>query len=153
MSKKQKKLKKNTPKKACTTSINETPAAPLAPTSQQQLNHQINKSKDIIKKQQKIMEKLMQRLGRLEVTVSAMEGERAIVRNVNTFLSRQLDEEDSYSRRSCMIVTGLQKPKNDETNEDEGLNVIHIVIHVIQNEPQKPKNLTKMLRKSPASNV
>ena len=45
-----------------------------------------------------------------------------------------------------MIVTGLQKPKNDETNEDEGLNVIHIAIHVIQNELQKPKNLTKMLR-------
>ena len=46
-----KKIKKNTPKKACTTSINATPPAPPAPTSQQQLNHQINKSEDIIRKQ------------------------------------------------------------------------------------------------------
>ena len=50
MNKKQKN-KKNTPKKACTTSINGTPPAPPAPTSQQQLNHQINKSEDIIRKQ------------------------------------------------------------------------------------------------------
>ena len=79
----------------------------LHPTSQQQLNHQTNKSKEIIKKQQKIIEELMERVGRLEGTVSAMEGELAVIRNVNTLLSRQLDEVDSYSQRSCMIVTGL----------------------------------------------
>ena len=32
-----------------------------------------------------------------------------IVRNTNTLLSRQVDEADSYSRRSCMIVTGSPK--------------------------------------------
>ena len=102
MNKKQKN-EKNTPKKACTTSMNETPPAPPAPTSQQQLNHQINKSKDIVK----IVEELMERVGRLEGTVSAMEGELAVIRNVNTLLSRQLDEADSNSPRSCMIVMGL----------------------------------------------
>ena len=65
MNKKQKN-KKNMPKKACTTSINGTPPAPPAPTSQQQLNHQINKSEDIIEKQPKIIEELMERVGRLE---------------------------------------------------------------------------------------
>ena len=99
MNKKQKN-KKNTPKKACTTSINGTPPAPTAPTSQQQLNHQTNKSEDIIKKQQKIIEELMERVDRLEGTVSAMEGELAVIRNMNTLLSRQLDEADSCSRRA-----------------------------------------------------
>ena len=99
----------------------------FSPTSQQQLNHQTNKSEDIIKKQQKIIEELMERVGRLEGTVSAMEGELAVIRNVNTLLSRQLDEVDSYSQRSCMIVTGLWKPEDDETNEDDALNVISAV--------------------------
>ena len=106
------------------TSFNGTPLEPLAPMSQQQLNHQTNKSEDIIKKQQKIIEELMERVRRSEGTVSAMKGELAVVRNVNTLLSRQLDETDSYSQRSCMIVTGLRKPKNDKTNKDDALNVI-----------------------------
>ena len=64
---------------------------------------------------------------RLEGTASAMEGELAVVRNVNTLLSRQLDETDSYSLRSCMIVTGLRKAENDKTNKDDALNVISAV--------------------------
>ena len=69
----------------------------------------------------------MERVGRLEGTVSAMEGELAVIRNVNTLLLRQLDKADSYSQRSCMIVTGLWKPEDDETNEDDALNVISSV--------------------------
>ena len=74
---------------------------------QQELNHQTNKSKYIIKKQQKIIEELIERVSRLEGTVSVMEGELAVVRNlqnVNALLLCQLDDADSYSRRSCMIV-------------------------------------------------
>ena len=125
MNKKQKKTtKKNLPKKACNTSINGTPPAPPAPTSQQQLNHQTNRSEDIIKKQQKIMEELTERADCLEGTVSAMEGELAVIRNINTLLLCQLDEADSYSRGSCMIVMGLRKPEDDETNKDDALNII-----------------------------
>ena len=69
----------------------------------------------------------MERVGRLEGTISTMEGELDVVRNVNTLLSRQLDEADSYSRRACMIVAGLRKPVNDEANEDDALNVISAV--------------------------
>ena len=69
----------------------------------------------------------MERVSRLEGTISAMEGELAVVRNVSTLLSCQLDDADSYSRRSCMIVTVLRKPENDETNEDDALNVISAV--------------------------
>ena len=69
----------------------------------------------------------MERVDHLEGNVSTMKGELAVIQNVHTLLSRQLDEADSYSRRSCMIVTGLQKPKDDETNEDDALNVISAV--------------------------
>ena len=40
------------------------------------------KESNIIKKQQKIIEELLDRLERLEGTVSAMEGELAVVRNI-----------------------------------------------------------------------
>ena len=63
------------------TSFNGTPLEPPAPMSQQQLNHQTNKSEDIIRKQQKITEDLMERVRRLEGTLSAMEGELAVARN------------------------------------------------------------------------
>ena len=69
----------------------------------------------------------MERVGRLEGTVSAMEGELAVIQNVTTLPWRQLDEADSYSRRSCMIVTGLRKPEDDKTNEDDALNLISAV--------------------------
>ena len=69
----------------------------------------------------------MRRVCRLEGTVSAMEGELAVVRNVNTLLLCQLDDADSYSRRSCMIVMGLWKSENDETNEDDALNVYQLL--------------------------
>ena len=69
----------------------------------------------------------MEKVDRLEGTVFAMEGELVVVRNVNTLLSRRLDETDSYSQRSCMIITGLRKPVNDETNVEDELNAISAV--------------------------
>ena len=85
------------------------------------------KQSNIIKKQQKNIEELLDRLGRLEGTVAAMEGELAVIRNVNMILSQQLDEADQYSRRSCMIVTGLRKPEKDETNDEYSKRVISAI--------------------------
>ena len=82
---------------------------------------------NIIQKQQKIIEELLDRLGRLEATVSAMEGELAVVRNVNAILSQQLGEADQYSQRLCMIVTGLQKPRKDEMNDEDSKRVISAI--------------------------
>ena len=45
------------------------------------------KVSNLIQKQQKTIQELLDRLGRLEVTISAMEGELAVVRNVNMILS------------------------------------------------------------------
>ena len=56
-----------------------------------------------------------------------MEGELAVARNVNTILSQQLDEADQYSRRSCMIVTGLRKPGKDQTNDEDSKRVISAI--------------------------
>ena len=47
-----------------------------------------------------------------------MEGELAVVRNVNTLLLHQLDEADSYSRRSCMIVMGNNHKPQQTTTDD-----------------------------------
>ena len=69
----------------------------------------------------------MERVGHLEGTVSVMEGELAVILNVNTLPSRQLDDVDSYSRKSWMIVTDLRKPDNVKRNEDDALNVISAV--------------------------
>ena len=81
----------------------------------------------IIQKQQKIIEELLDRLGRLERTVSAMKGELAFVRIVNTILSQQLDKADQYCRRLCMIVTDLLKPRKDETNYKDSRRVISAI--------------------------
>ena len=110
-----KKIKKTRLKKLLLPTLNGTPPAPPAPTSQQQLNHQTNKSEDIIKKQQKIIEELMDRVGRLEGTASAMQGELPVIRIVNTLLSPQLDETHSCSRRSCMIVRSCFLRISDST--------------------------------------
>ena len=75
MNKKQKN-QENTPKKASIININETPKPPMF---QQQQNHQTNKSEDFIQKQQKIMEELIEKVDRLEGTISTMEGELAVV--------------------------------------------------------------------------
>ena len=66
----------------------------------------------------------MNRVDHLERTASAMEDELAVVRNVNTLLSHQLDVADSYSHRSCMIIKGLRKFENSETKKQDRLNII-----------------------------
>ena len=54
------------------------------------------KESNLIRKQQKIIEELLDRLERLEGTVSAIGGELAVARNINTILSQQLDKADQY---------------------------------------------------------
>ena len=53
----------------------------------------------------------MEKVDHLEGAVSAMEGKLPVVRNINNLLSRQLDEADSYSRESCMIITSYESPR------------------------------------------
>ena len=68
-------------------------------SNEMQQQNSDTKESNMTKKQQKIIEELLDRLRRLEGIVSAMEGELAVVRNDNTILSEQLDEADQYSRR------------------------------------------------------
>ena len=85
------------------------------------------KESNLIQKQQKIIEELLDRLERLEGTVWGMEGELAAARKVNTILSQQRDEADQYCWRSRMIVTGLRKPGKDETNDEDSKRVISAI--------------------------
>ena len=85
------------------------------------------KESNLTQKQQKIIEELLDRLERLEGTVSAMEVELAAARNVKTILSQQLDEADQYCRRSRMIVTSLRNLGKDETNDEDSKMVISAI--------------------------
>ena len=101
MTKNQRNHRNTTPTKVS----NVTTATPIShhqkQSSSNDMQQQTSDAKElnVIEKQQKIIEELLDRLERLEGTVSAMEGELAVVRNVNTILSQQLDEADQYSRR------------------------------------------------------
>ena len=111
---------------------NVTTARPISHQKQPSTNEIQQQTSDakvsnLIQKQEKTIEEFLDRLGRLEATVSAMEGELAVVRNVNTILSQQLDEVDPYSRRLCMIVTDLRKPRKDETNNEDRKRVISAI--------------------------
>ena len=75
------------------------------------------KESTLIQRQQKIIEEF------LDESVSAMKGELTVVTNVNT-IYQQLDEADQHSWRSCMIVTGLQKPGKDKMNNEDSKRVI-----------------------------
>ena len=67
--------------------------------------------------EQQITEQLLDIMGRFKGTISAMEGELAVARNVKIILSQQLDVADQYSWRLYMIVMGLWKLGTDETND------------------------------------
>ena len=74
-----------------------------------------------------------------------MEGELAVVRNINTVLSQQLDEADQYSQRSCTIVTGLRKPGKDETNDEDSKRIISaIASEAGLNEEEFTKHVDKV---------
>ena len=74
-----------------------------------------------------------------------MEGELAVVRNINTVLSQQLDEADQYSQRSCTIVTGLRNPGKDETNDEDSKRVISaIASEAGLNEEEFTKHVDKV---------
>ena len=53
-----------------------------------------------------------------------MEGALAVVRNVNTILSQQLDETNQYSRRSC---NRFWKPGKDDTTDEDSKRVISTI--------------------------
>lgn len=88
-------------KKASITSIIEISATPK---SQHQQNHQTIKAdeKYSMQKQQKIIEELMAWEGRLEEIVSAIKVNLLLCKLLTLFI------QDTYSRRTCMIVTSLQ---------------------------------------------
>ena len=89
MTKNQRNHRKTTPRKV----NNVITAIPIShqklpSTNEMQQQTSDAKESNLIQKQQKTIEELLDRLGSLEATVSAMEGELTVVRNVNTILSQ-----------------------------------------------------------------
>ena len=66
-------------------------------TNQMQQQTSNTKESNLIQKQQKIIEELLDRLERLERTVSAMEGELDVVGNINAISSQQLKLDEAVS--------------------------------------------------------
>ena len=89
MTKNQRNHRKTTPRKVSNV-ITARPISYQKQPSTNEMQQQTSDAKEsnLIQKQQKTIEELLDRLGSLEATVSAMEGELAVVRNVNTILSQ-----------------------------------------------------------------
>ena len=105
MTKNQKNHRSTTPGKLSNVATARPISLQKQPSSTNEMQQQSSNAKEsnLIQKQQKTFEELLDRLGRLKATVSAMEGELAIVRNVNTILSQQLDKADQCSQRFAWL--------------------------------------------------
>ena len=91
-------------------------AAAEAPDSR---NHAA--SEVIIQQQQVTIDKLLARIVKLEERVIVLEGGLASASHVTSVLQEQLtaktDELEMYSRRSCIVLTGLCKEENENFNK------------------------------------
>ena len=78
-------------------------------------------SEVIIQQQPVIIDELLARIVKLEERVIALEGGLASASHVTSVLQEQLtaktDELEMYSRRSCVVLTGLCKEENENFNK------------------------------------
>ena len=78
-------------------------------------------------------EELLETIARLSKRVSVLEGEMCMLRSelvvsshVNSVLNAQIDDQEQYSRRSCMIVDGIL-PTTKESTHDLKLKIQKII--------------------------
>ena len=78
-------------------------------------------SEVIIQQQQVTIDELLARIVKLEERVIVLEGGLASASHVTSVLQEQLtaktDELEMYSRRSCVVLTGLCKEENENFNK------------------------------------
>ena len=66
-----------------------------------------------LKQQQLLIDKLTNQNNALESHAQLLEEKVAIQKTVNNLLEQKTDDLEAYSRRSCAIVLGIQKPKEE----------------------------------------
>ena len=66
-----------------------------------------------VKKQSELTEKLAEKVNMLEGNIIILEGKLAVSETVSKLLEKKADDLETYSRRPCLIVSGVKKEKNE----------------------------------------
>ena len=64
-----------------------------------------------MKKQNELIEKLVKKVNTHEEHILSLEGKLAVTETVNNLLEKKADDLEAYSRRPCLIVSGVKKEK------------------------------------------
>ena len=64
-----------------------------------------------MKKQNELIEKLVKKVDTLEEHIIFLEGKLDATETVNNLLEEKADDLEAYSRRPCLIVSGVKKEK------------------------------------------
>ena len=72
--------------------------------------HQTNLEEQV-KKQNELIEKLTKKVNMLEGHIIILEGKLAVSEPVTKLLEKKADDLEAYSRRPCLIVSGVKKEK------------------------------------------
>ena len=67
--------------------------------------------KEQVIKQNELIEKLVKKVNTLEEHIVFLEGKLAVTETVNNLLEKKADDLEAYSRRPCLIVSGVKKEK------------------------------------------
>ena len=98
-----------------------------------------------INEQQQIITNLTNRIVALEGNVLQLEGHLAVVQNTNILLQKKSDDLEAYSRRPCIILSGIKKEKNEAI-----LDLKQTVIEHLENtglpKQEIEKNIDKLHR-------
>ena len=66
-----------------------------------------------MKKQNELIETLINEINTLEKHIIFLEGKLAVTETICKLLGKKPDDLDAYSRRPCLIVSGVKKEKNE----------------------------------------
>ena len=75
----------------------------------------------LIEEQQKVITRMQEKIHALEAKVYRLEGQMNVTQTANSHLSNMVDAKEQYSRRPCLVVTGMAKPghKKGADNSDD----------------------------------
>ena len=103
-----------TPKQSSAAARNP-PPIPTAITSQQTIDNCYLEEK--FENQEQLIHNLTKKIRALESKVIVLESRLGISENVNTLLEKKLDDLEAYYRRSCIIMSGIERKRNETDTE------------------------------------
>ena len=69
---------------------------------------------DILEEQQKATAYLKRKVELLEGKIFELEGQIHIAQTVNNLLEAKIDDQEQYSRRPCLVISGLARPGEED---------------------------------------